>query len=124
MKKMIVNYVYEYENGESEKINEFIENYNEIFIEDIIDKFKGNTEIDPKCWIYHVTTMTWIACTNNFILSLLVKGLIKENNDNSDITILVRENYNSPNRIPFVCDNRSLSNHYFRKKLIILNKIK
>lgn len=121
---MIVNYVYEYDNGDVDKLTESFINSKNIVIENIINKFKGNNDNDPKCWIYHITTMTWIACTNNLILSYLIEALIKENNNDSNITILVRENHNSPNRTPILYfDNKSVSNNSFQSELSILNKI-
>lgn len=89
---MNIEIVYEYENGDVERTFKLRD---EISLKKMINEFRTNREITPKCWIYYIYMMSWILCPNDIILTHLISALIEENEPK--ITILLRENIKSPN---------------------------
>ncbi len=66
---MQIEIIYEYNDGNIYKYNKIYVKDNPINMREIIDQFKSSDKINPKCWIFHIPTMSWILCPNDIVLN-------------------------------------------------------
>jgi hypothetical protein len=110
---MEIEIIYEYENDEKSKRKLQIDKSTNLVIKNILDLFNDRNVENPKMWLFHIPTMTWIMSPNDIVLNYLIKAFIEEMNNDFNITLLIRETLLSPNSTPFIeiSDNISVSNY-------------